>query len=796
MGMQNPIKARNQRGSVMIIAMIMVSLLAALTLSYAMRITSDEGRMEVDLAASYALEIAESANNWNQQRVFNAFDTQNFNYKLGTTTTAAIPWLKTVVRTTGTANPMTYDFVNGGTSFDTLWQNSSSFQTWGPGQVKVSVKLLQLQTSAAAIAAGQQYQDASGHYSMLEFKSWARFPDAMLGRMIDREVRRIIKFSTNGNNKVYDFAYFANNYGWMYGTPIYISGSMGSNGDIGFSGNPTVNGDLYAAANGPLGAPGNVNGTYLTQTLASYLSNPSGMAASDPAAWNNLVLPGNPAYKSTNAAGQTTQIDFNLGFGGTSTKNQKQTPLDMPYLGDLSYYKQEANAFNRPANSAIADTGGVGGVVKQLKAPGLDPTVASNYNVIINSAGGNASYGDNTGENGMYTTWQTSGAAATSGISVGLANMTKPLTDIPGKQALNGNLALVGTPEQPIVISGPVVVNNDLVIRGVVKGQGTFFVGRNVHVVGDITYSSNPNWRDPTNSNNATNISNPNFLSNVSTNDSADLVGFAVKGSVVLGQYNRNDDSWNTCKSTYFNTGFQDGKLESYQIDPTDRAIGYVNSTYNSNPTFAGNYTQYVQLDVPACTAFSSAKTAYVDANNGAVPDATTTALKVPFMLRYPDVANWDDPRPDHKPIMPQDVAPDYTQSYSKGITFMNSVFPDDYIQKLSTAGTGSSGTTNFLGPGNASNVATNAAIVRPATISGIYYTNHLFGGRIGNNSYGVKIYGTMVARDEGCVFNTKCQFTYDPRVSTKNPSSHVNIYIPQGTAFQQVAWEEVTPGQ
>ena len=42
--------------------------------------------------------------------------------------------------------------------------------------------------------------------------------------------------------------------------------------------------------------------------------------------------------------------------------------------------------------------------------------------------------------------------------------MAQKLTDIPGKESLNGNLALVGTPEQPIVISGPVVVNNDLVI--------------------------------------------------------------------------------------------------------------------------------------------------------------------------------------------------------------------------------------------------------------------------------------------------------------------------------------------
>lgn len=777
--------ARRQRGSVLIIAMIMVSLLAGLTLSYALRITSDEGRMEVDLAAAYAMEIAESANNWNQERIYNVFDTQNLNYKLGTTTVAAIPWLATVLRTTDTGNPGIYDMIggSGSTPFNTLWTTSTTWVKWGPGDVKMSAKLI-------------LPSDATGHYALVEFKSWARFPDAMLGRYIEREIRRVIKYSTNGNNKVYDFAYFANNYGWMYGTPIYISGSMGSNGDIGFSGNPTVNGDLYAATNGPLGAPGKVNGSYLTQSSTSYLTNPSGMAASDPSAWNNLVLPGNPAYKTTNAQGQTTQIDFPLGFSGTSTKNQYQNPLDMPYLGDLSYYKQEANAFQRPANPAVGDAGGTGGQVKQLKAPGLDPTDPNNYNIIINTAGNNAVYGDNAAtDTGVYTTWQANGTATQSGIEVGLANMAKPLTDIPGKQAFNGNLALIGTPEQPIVISGPVVVTNDLVIRGVIKGQGTFFVGRNTHVVGDITYSDNPNWRDPTNTNNSTNISNPNFVATEASNQSKDIVGFATKGSIVLGQYHRTDDSWNTCKSTYFNTGFQNNQLQSYQIDPTDAAIGYLNTTYNSAPCFTGNYTKPVQVDMPNTTAYPGGKTAYSTNAWNAAP----SGVSAPYMLRYPDVANWDNPRPDNLPPWNATVPPNFTTppgTYQQTITFMESVYPNDYIQKMSTAGTGASATTKFLGPGNAGNTATNNAIIRPATISGIYYTNHLFGGRIGNNSYGVKLYGTMVARDEGCVFNTKCQFTYDPRVSTKNPSSHVNIYVPQGTAFNQVSWEEITPGQ
>ena len=55
-------------------------------------------------------------------------------------------------------------------------------------------------------------------------------------------------------------------------------------------------------------------------------------------------------------------------------------------------------------------------------------------------------------------------------------------------------LVIVGTDAQPIQIDGPVVVEGDVIIKGVVSGQGTIYAGRNVHIVGDITYTDPPVW--------------------------------------------------------------------------------------------------------------------------------------------------------------------------------------------------------------------------------------------------------------------------------------------------------------
>ena len=63
-------------------------------------------------------------------------------------------------------------------------------------------------------------------------------------------------------SKVFDYAYFVNNYGWFEGSTITANGAVRANGDMSLSQSPKVNGDVYAAVNTDLGVPGDIkNGT-------------------------------------------------------------------------------------------------------------------------------------------------------------------------------------------------------------------------------------------------------------------------------------------------------------------------------------------------------------------------------------------------------------------------------------------------------------------------------------------------------------------------------------------------------
>jgi hypothetical protein len=71
-----------------------------------------------------------------------------------------------------------------------------------------------------------------------------------------------------------------------------------------------------------------------------------------------------------------------------------------------------------------------------------------------------------------------------------LASLTTNITGV--NKTHDGNLILIGTPENPIDLSGDIWVEGDVVIRGVVEGQGALYTGRNVYIAGDITLQNPP----------------------------------------------------------------------------------------------------------------------------------------------------------------------------------------------------------------------------------------------------------------------------------------------------------------
>lgn len=56
------------------------------------------------------------------------------------------------------------------------------------------------------------------------------------------------------------------------------------------------------------------------------------------------------------------------------------------------------------------------------------------------------------------------------------------------QQVYDGNVIMVGSPQEPLAIQDEVAINGDLIVKGTVRGWGRLSVRGNVYVVGDLTY--------------------------------------------------------------------------------------------------------------------------------------------------------------------------------------------------------------------------------------------------------------------------------------------------------------------
>ncbi len=239
-----------------------------------------------------------------------------------------------------------------------------------------------------------------------------------------------------GRSKVFDYTYFINNFGWYQGGSsgnIVANGDVRSNGNFDMTSKPLINGDITASTNTDLGVTGTVtmdSAKYTAAALSAYVSSTA----------YNLARPGSPP--ST-----TSTTKWAMGYPGTSTTYNQTPGLDMPYLGNLTLYEDQATASG--ATLKVGST-----------------TVTTN---------------------GIYS------GAGPDGV-VGTAD--------------DGMLILVGTTANPITLNGPVVVRGDVVIKGVVTGQGTIYSGRNIHIADNITYKNGPSWSKP--DNNPANTANTN----------------------------------------------------------------------------------------------------------------------------------------------------------------------------------------------------------------------------------------------------------------------------------------------
>lgn len=57
-----------------------------------------------------------------------------------------------------------------------------------------------------------------------------------------------------------------------------------------------------------------------------------------------------------------------------------------------------------------------------------------------------------------------------------------------------GNVILVGTAANPLVVDKTVVIDGDVIIQGVVQGEGQIYASGNIYLPGDVVYNDGPQW--------------------------------------------------------------------------------------------------------------------------------------------------------------------------------------------------------------------------------------------------------------------------------------------------------------
>jgi len=121
--------------------------------------------------------------------------------------------------------------------------------------------------------------------------------------------------------------------------------------------------------------------------------------------------------------------------------------------------------------------------------------------------------------------------SATGGVIYGLSSgSTYGSSSLPGTGNLSsvngvydGNLMLIGTDANPVVLNSQIAVNGDVVILGKVTGDGEIVAKGNVYVVGDVTYKDGSDINGRTYGTSQTGASN--------------ALSLAAGGNILVGDY-------------------------------------------------------------------------------------------------------------------------------------------------------------------------------------------------------------------------------------------------------------------
>ena len=530
-----------------------------------------------------------------------------------------------------------------------------------------------------------------------------RYPD---GLTVTATIQERVAFGT-GQSPVFDYAYFVNNYGWMNGSSIVINGDMRANGNVNLSAS-TVNGFVYAAANDEVNADGTVTLSSSPQikSASSYRTAYGSRSRPDTGDYDTAG-----AYDAPSASGTIRKPSYTYeggeivaANGGTraalSNKpivNEYSDSLPMPFVSVLNDYVEYARDYD----------GGAGG---RLTHPAYSYTDSAG--AVHNVAGGTVS--------SHYSGAGPSGDAA--------------LAD-------KGALVLIGTQANPIVIDGPVVVDSDVIIKGYVKGQGTIYSGRNVHIIGDVKYVNPPVWSHP----------DADDAAVEAANAKKDMLGLVAKGNIVIGDSSADNATWHNSVDGYIKSGTSSSVVKKYACDPSDADIGYP-------ATFQGNYTAVEDVNGQK---FGKVR-----------PVAVQKTREEHYQERYVTGYNrWGQAQYGYRDAVRQVSYTETVLGNEMNRRYYETVCDDNILKKLKdTSGI--------------------------AQIDAILYNNHGIFGTPGRNNANFNLNGSLVCRDEALIFSGNgIRFNWDMRLRRKNNRDvNTRVGLPVGPQDPYtVEWLEVS---
>lgn len=521
------------------------------------------------------------------------------------------------------------------------------------------------------------------------------------GTVSSSTIAEAVRFAQQ-RSPVFDNAYFVNNYGWFQGTGCTANGDVRANGNMYLDSGCKINGKVYAACNSELGVRGEVTNYGTMDSYSTYKSSTYGASNMSRPLSKDPVTEASVAGGYDAPASATTQVKkdrildnsklHDVGMDDLFEHPDALKPVEMPYIGDVSSESSDYRAWAQSLHDADSSMS----------------TIKQGGNTIVSV------YYDGVGPSGLTT-----------------------VTDAYGNEVAApdyGVLVLEGTQNSPIEINGPVVVPNDVIIKGYVKGQGTIYSGRNIHIVGNIQYVNPPSWSGKrANSGNST----------------KDMLGLMAKGNIVMGNYT--DSNWLSSIRTYLTT---QPYVQQYVCDTSDASIGYPS-------TFGGSYaaTEHVSAsDYAKCAAAGLA-----DFTPGGYDSSSGRFGKLRETTVTLDTGHWEGSGWNRRWVA--DTETRLTHEYNR--KYYESVCADSEVSSRCST------------------------ITR---IDAVLYNNHGTFGKLGQCS----INGSLVCRNEGLQYSSKLYLNWDIRLYSGSSESVDNdkVGLAKGVGGPSViSWMEVPHG-